>query len=136
MTGLAAVEKLNVDEDFFEKEYKERLTRSGPIKFCALLINDSYKGLDQFTKKDIMVLERSDLRPNLDYCEEDLEAIKEKASIFESKEKSIQYLSEENGLSLLTPDEEDVSELQRKLKMMNLKKASNQLRDKCDELNN
>lgn len=89
MTGLAAVEKLNVDEDFFEKEYKERLTRSGPIKFCALLINDSYKGLDQFTKKDIMVLERSDLRPNLDYCEEDLEAIKEKASIFESKEKSI-----------------------------------------------
>lgn len=45
-------------------------------------------------------------------------------------------MSEENGLSLLTPDEEDVGELQRKLKMMNLKKASNLVRDNCDELNN
>ena len=48
MTGLAAVEKLNVEEEFFEKEYKERLTRAGPINFVAILANDSYKGLDQF----------------------------------------------------------------------------------------
>lgn len=45
-TGLAAVEKLNVEEDFFEKEYTERITRAGPIKFTAILCNDCYKGLD------------------------------------------------------------------------------------------
>jgi hypothetical protein len=47
LTGLAAVEKLNVEEDFFEKEYQERITRAGPINFTAILCNDCYKGLDQ-----------------------------------------------------------------------------------------
>ena len=46
LTGLAAVEKLSVEEEFFEKEYKERLTKSGPINFVAILANDSYRGLD------------------------------------------------------------------------------------------
>ena len=46
MNGIAAVEKLLIEENFYEKKYKERLTRSGPIKFTAILVNDSYKGLD------------------------------------------------------------------------------------------
>jgi hypothetical protein len=46
LTGLAAVEKLSVEEEFFEKEYKERLTKTGPINFVAILANDSYRGLD------------------------------------------------------------------------------------------
>ena len=62
MTGLAAVEKLNVEEEFFEKEYKERLTRAGPINFVAILANDSYKGLDQFQKCSVLVKERSEIR--------------------------------------------------------------------------
>lgn len=46
MNGIAAVEKLPIDEEFYEKEYKERLNRPGPINFTAMLVNDSYKGLD------------------------------------------------------------------------------------------
>jgi len=46
MTGLAAVEKIDIEKEFFEKEYKERLTRAGPINFVGILANDSYKGLD------------------------------------------------------------------------------------------
>ena len=56
LTGLAAVEKLNVEEDFFEKEYTERITRPGPIKFTAILCNDCYKGLDQFEKHTVDVV--------------------------------------------------------------------------------
>ena len=46
LNGIAAVEKLPIDENFYEKKYEERLTRAGPIKFIAILVNDSYKGLD------------------------------------------------------------------------------------------
>jgi hypothetical protein len=45
--GLAAVEKLEVTGNFFEKEFKERIQRPGKISFTAILTNDSYKGLDQ-----------------------------------------------------------------------------------------
>jgi len=48
--GLAAVEKINITEDTFEKEFKERIHRPGEISFTAVLTNDSYKGLDQFSK--------------------------------------------------------------------------------------
>lgn len=60
--GVAAVEKLDVSESFFEKEYKERITRPGPIKFVAILCNDCYKGLDQFQKHEITVLVSSSIR--------------------------------------------------------------------------
>lgn len=45
--GLAAVEKLTVTDNFFEKEFKERIQRPGKISFTAVLTNDSFKGLDQ-----------------------------------------------------------------------------------------
>ena len=47
LSDIASVsEKLNVEEDFFENTYKERVSKPGPIDFYALLVNDSYKGLD------------------------------------------------------------------------------------------
>lgn len=45
--GLAAVEKLEVTGNTFEKEFKERIQRPGKISFTAILTNDSFKGLDQ-----------------------------------------------------------------------------------------
>ena len=47
MTTFAAVEKLEIKGAEFTKTFKERISRPGPIQFLALLINDSYKGLDQ-----------------------------------------------------------------------------------------
>ena len=76
-TGIAAVEKLNVEEDFFEKEYKERITRPGPINFTAILCNDCYKGLDQFSKHSVNVVAESKIRTEFQYKKSDLRAIKE-----------------------------------------------------------
>jgi len=45
-TGLAAVEKLVITDNFYVKEFKERVSRPGKISFTAILANDSYKGLD------------------------------------------------------------------------------------------
>lgn len=54
-TGLAAVEKLTVTDNFYEKEFKERIQRPGKISFTAVLTNDSYKGLDQISKVEVDV---------------------------------------------------------------------------------
>jgi len=58
-TGLAAVEKIVVTENYFEKEFKERVQRPGKIAFTAILTNDSYKGLDQTKKVDLDVVEKA-----------------------------------------------------------------------------
>lgn len=54
-TNLAACEKLEIRDNFFEKEFKERISRPGKISFTAILTNDSYKGLDQFSKVEVTV---------------------------------------------------------------------------------
>ena len=54
--GLAAIEKLEVTKNFYEKEFKERIQRPGRIAFTAILTNDSYKGLDQFSKVEVNVV--------------------------------------------------------------------------------
>ena len=54
-TNLAAVEKLHVTQNFYEKEFKERIQRPGKISFTAILANDSYKGLDQISKVEVHV---------------------------------------------------------------------------------
>jgi hypothetical protein len=46
LTGLAAVEKLEITGNVFEKEFKERVMKPGKISFTAILTNDSYRGLD------------------------------------------------------------------------------------------
>lgn len=76
-TGLAAVEKIVVTENYFEKEFKERVQRPGKIAFTAILTNDSYKGLDQTKKVDLDVVEKAKNRKQLDYSKEDIKAIKE-----------------------------------------------------------
>ena len=77
MTGLAAVEKINIDEDWYEKEFSEKISRTGPIKFIALLVNDSYKGLDQVCKVEINVVETNPNRNEYEYMQEDLDIVKE-----------------------------------------------------------
>lgn len=77
MTGLAAVEKLTVEEEFFEKEFQEKITRPGPIKFICILANDSYKGLDQIVKTELMVIDKDETRVEYTYLPEDAELMKE-----------------------------------------------------------
>jgi hypothetical protein len=78
MTGLAVVEKLPVEENFYEKEFMEKISRPGPIKFVAILVNDSYKGLDQIVKVQIDVVEKVFDRVEYQYLPEDLELVKKK----------------------------------------------------------
>jgi len=61
-SGLAAVEKLSIQDNFYEKEFKERVGRTGKISFTAVLTNDSYKGLDQVAKVEVNVIEESKTR--------------------------------------------------------------------------
>jgi hypothetical protein len=56
ITGLAAIEKLEIRDNCYEKEFKERVGRPGKISFTAILTNDSYKGLDQFSKVEVNVV--------------------------------------------------------------------------------
>lgn len=76
-TGLAAVEKITVTEDVFVKEFKERIQRPGKIAFTAILTNDSYKGLDQFSKVEVEVVAQAKNRVEYNYSKEDIKAIKE-----------------------------------------------------------
>lgn len=76
-TGLAAIEKLVVTDNFFEKEFKERVQRVGKIAFTAILTNDSYKGMDQISKVEVNVIEQAKNRKDIKYSKEDQKAIKE-----------------------------------------------------------
>jgi hypothetical protein len=75
--GLAAVEKLEVKNNKFEKEFKERIQRPGKISFTAILTNDSFKGLDQQSRVEVTVVEQAVNRKKIDYQKEDIKAIKE-----------------------------------------------------------
>ena len=67
MTGLACCEKIDIEEEFYEKEFKERMMRPGPIKFVVILTNDSYKGLDVIKKHECMVTAKSAFRREYQY---------------------------------------------------------------------
>lgn len=54
--SLAAIEKLIVTDNFYEKEFKERITKPGKISFTSILANDSYKGLDQMSEIEVTVV--------------------------------------------------------------------------------
>lgn len=77
MTALASIEKINVTEDVYVKEFKERIQRPGKISFTAILTNDSYRGLDQYSKVDVDVLSKATNREEYNYSKEDLKAVKE-----------------------------------------------------------
>lgn len=101
MMGLAAVEKLNVEEDFFEKEYQERITRPGPIDFTVILVNDCYKGLDQFEKHSVNVLVESHTRREIKYRKADLRAIKDTAIFFKKNPDDLESESDDEPEKLI-----------------------------------
>jgi len=76
-TGLAAIEKLQITDNVYVKEFKERIQRPGKIAFTSILTNDSYKGLDQFSKVEINVVAQAKNRKIHEYSKEDIKAIKE-----------------------------------------------------------
>lgn len=76
LLGLAAVEKINVTDNFYEKEFKERIQRPGKIAFTAILTNDSYRGLDQFRKVEVNVLAKPTHRDEIEYTKYDLREIR------------------------------------------------------------
>lgn len=107
-TGLAAIEKLQVTDNFYEKEFKERIQRPGKIAFTSILTNDSYKGLDQFSKVEINVVAEAKNRTIHEYSKEDIKAIKEQNMLTQAL-----ALEEEE-----TDDDEDLDEdTELKLKM-------------------
>jgi len=118
--GLAAVEKLSVTDNFFEKEFKERVQRPGKISFTAVLTNDSFKGMDQVSKVEVDVVEVAQNRKKIEYMKEDIKAIKE-AGIIQSA-----LMGEEDSES---EDEEEVdeeTELANKLKALGINKEQKQ----------
>lgn len=113
--GLAAVEKLHVTDNFFEKEFKERVHRSGKIAFTAILTNDSYKGMDQISKVEVNVVEESKNRTAIHYMKEDLKAIKEAGMVQQA------LMGEEESSDEDEDDEVDEhTELMNKLKSAGL----------------
>ena len=114
-TGLAAIEKLSVTENFFEKEFKERIQRPGKIAFTAILTNDSYKGLDQFSKVEVNVVPVASNRKVFQYAKEDIKAIKEPNMIQSALEMEDDETDEDEGDEV---DEE--TELKNKLKAAGL----------------
>jgi hypothetical protein len=130
--GLAAVEKLNVEEDFFEKEYKERITRPGPIDFKVLLVNDSYKGLDLVQQKQVVVLAESSNRVEMKYKKVDLRAIKDTAFFFKKDLDELDSDEEEQPERLINQKlEDDFVELHKRLSAAGLLKSVEQLTAKA-----
>lgn len=111
-TNLAAVEKLEIRDNFFEKEFKERVQRPGPISFTAILTNDSYKGLDQFRKVEVQVVTEAKNRVIPDYSREDLKAVREQnmlaAALMEEEE----------------TDEDEADNVDENVELMNKLKAA------------
>mmetsp|Transcript_11126 Transcript_11126/g.18669 ORF Transcript_11126/g.18669 Transcript_11126/m.18669 type:complete len:294 (+) Transcript_11126:1362-2243(+) len=129
--GLAAVEKLNVEEDFFEKEYKERITRPGPIDFTVILVNDCYKGLDQQEKHSVIVFPESYSRKEIKYRKADLRAIKDTAVFFKKDPDDLESDSDEKADKLIDQKlDDDFNELLKKLKEAGLSKSVEQLEAK------
>jgi hypothetical protein len=126
MTNLAAVEKLTITDNFYEKEFKERVSRPGSISFTAILMNDSYRGLDQIQKVEVPVLAEAKNRQEIEYLKEDIKAIKQ-ANIIQT---ALDMAGDETS-----SDEEEVdeaTELRNKLRAAGLKTAIGETDDGDD----
>lgn len=82
MQGIAACEKLPIEDNIYEQKYTERIYRPGPIAFLAVLANDSYKGLDVQLKASTVVYERSSTRKEHKYQKVDKWLCEDKATFF------------------------------------------------------
>lgn len=126
MSGLATVEKLPIDEEVFEKEFQEKISRSGPIRFVSILANDSYKGLDQVVKCEVEVMDKDFERKEYQYLPEDLEIVKEEK---EEEEETAPNSEDEDAPEI----ELDSDELIRRLNKAGLSKAANELKVDLDK---
>ena len=130
-SGMAAVEKLNVEDHVFEKEYKERLTRPGPVDFIVILCNDCYKGLDVRQQLSVNVVMESQSRVEYKYKKQDLRAVQDKSIFF--KKDIEEYETDED---VVDDDQEkqkkkldnDYLELKKKLRVLGFEKDVAQLR--------
>lgn len=77
LTGLAGVEKLPIDSNVYEKEFSEKIHRTGPIEFVCIVCNDSYKGLDQLASVRVVVEAADEERVDYEYQQEDLDLMKD-----------------------------------------------------------
>lgn len=121
MTGLAAVEKIDITQDFYEKEIQEMISRPGPINFVAILTNDSYKGLDQLMTCSVNVVERSENRKEYQYKKFDIDAIENPISMFQAELEDEETADEIEGGEVKI--ELDKDELKRRLKEAGLETA-------------
>lgn len=115
--GLAAVEKLQVTGNVYEKEFKERIQRPGKISFTAILTNDSYKGLDQSSKVEVEVVAEAKNRSKIDYSKDDIKAIKEGGLIQQA------LMGEEETDEDEDDDVDEATELANKLKALGFKEG-------------
>ena len=119
-TGLAAVEKLYVTDNFYEKEFKERILRPGKISFTAILANDSYKGLDQISKVEVQVSEKAENREVINYLKEDIKAIREANIIQQALDMEGEETDDDQEAD---DDVDEATELANKLKAIGLAQA-------------
>lgn len=127
MTGIAAVEKLPIEENVFEKEFQEKITRTGPIEFTCIIANDSYKGLDQVVRCSVNVVAADPTRQEYQYLPEDADLLKEA-----KPEEEVDTAAEDSDED--KPEEEqDHDELVRRLKRKGLGKAAEQFKTKREE---
>lgn len=103
MTGIAAVEKLPIEKNVYEKEFSEKIARAGPIEFVCILANDSYKGLDQVVQCRVDVVEADPLRVEYQYDQEDLDLCKEA-----KKEEEVAETADDSDPD--APEEEDLKD--------------------------
>lgn len=115
--GLAAVEKLQVTGNVYEKEFKERIQRPGKISFTAILTNDSYKGLDQSSKVEVEVVAEAKNRSKIDYSKDDIKAIKEGGLIQQA------LMGEEETDEDEDDEVDEATELANKLKALGFKEG-------------
>jgi hypothetical protein len=118
LTGLGAIEKLHITEDHYEKEFKERVSRPGQITFIAVLMNDSYKGLDTKAVVAVQVVEEAKNRKTISYLKEDIRAIKEANMLQSALDMGNEDTDEDED-----DDVDEGLELMNKLKAAGLKDA-------------
>lgn len=125
------MEKLDCEKDFYEKTFRERMTRVGPVKFVAILVNDCYRGLDQFKKSQIIVEEKA--ADSIEYKEEDIKTLAQISPIEEQDIHNVPSDSDTeapfNKPGQSDAVEEDIEELVRRLKKEGLMEAYKDLVD-------
>jgi translocation protein SEC63 len=108
MTNIVAVEKIYLEDRVFVKEIRDRTQKPGTIQITVSVLNDSYRGFDQFVKVRCTVLEHAE-RQVITYDQEDLDAKKEPSVMAQMMDQGDDSSSEEEE------EQDEKAELQKKL---------------------